>query len=84
MIKSLQHILEEQFLHKKIVVPIAERDQRGKIIPNRFTECAGTCQYVGQNQLMGWELQVVIDEMPLPVRHLNDIKIQPERKQIRR
>jgi hypothetical protein len=65
-------------------VPIAERDQRGKIMPNRFTTCAGVCTFIGSNEIMGWELQVTIDLMPLSVKHVNDIQIPPELKRIRK
>jgi hypothetical protein len=81
---ALQNILQEQFLNKRIIVPIAERDQRGKIIPNRFTTCAGVCTFIGSNKIMEWELQVTVDGMPLPVKHVNDIQLAPEVSRIRK
>jgi hypothetical protein len=54
---GLQAILQEQFLNKQIIVPIVERDQVGKIMPNRFTTCSGVCTFIGSNKIIGWELQ---------------------------
>lgn len=84
MTKELQTVLKQQFLNKWIVIPIIERDQRGKNIPNKYTTCAGRCTFIGSNQIMGWELQVTVDGMPLAVRHLNDIVIQEQKNRIRK
>lgn len=72
---TLQQILEDQFLFKKIIVPLPERNDRGKVIPNRFVDCMGQCTFIGSNPIMGWDLQVTVDGMPLPVKHVNDICI---------
>ena len=81
---QLQTLLEQQFLNKRISVPIPDRDQNGKTIPNWFVQCTGICTFIGSNHIMGWEIQVTVGSTPIPVKHINDIQIVPERKIIRK
>jgi hypothetical protein len=73
----LQKLLEDQFLNKRITVPIPERDNKGKVITNKFQQCTGICQYIGSNPFMKWDLQVTVDGTPIQVRHINDITLAP-------
>jgi hypothetical protein len=82
--KQLQKLLEDQFLNKRISVPIPERDNKGKVIPNKFQQCAGICQFIGPNPLLGWDLQVTVDGTPIQIRHINDIKIQEPTTRIKK
>lgn len=84
MTTELQTLLQTEFLNKVLLVPVAERDNWGKVIPNRFVDCAGQCTFIGSNQFMGWDLQVTVDGLPVVVKHINDIKIieRKQRKQL--
>jgi hypothetical protein len=81
---SLLSILQDQFLNKKITVVIPELDNRGKIIPNKYTTASGICQYIGSNNVLGYQLQVTIDGMPIQINHINDITLNPEPRRIRK
>jgi 16S rRNA U516 pseudouridylate synthase RsuA-like enzyme len=71
---ALKSVLEDQFLHKYISVPVVERDQWANEIDNRFVNCTGKCLYIGTIPVFSAEdLYVVIDGMPVRVRHMNDI-----------
>lgn len=76
MTTELQQILQEQFLDKVIFIPVAERDNNGKIIPNKFVDCTGHCTFIGSNEILGYELFVVIDNCPFPVKHIKDIRLR--------
>lgn len=80
---NLQQILQDQFLNKRITVPIPERDNRGRTIPNKYTTASGICQYIGSNNVLGYDIQVTVDGMPLQIRHINDIVLNPQVLRIR-
>jgi hypothetical protein len=67
--------LEEIFLNKTIEVPFPYRDERGKIVPNKFGIIRGVCTFIGENKILNWPLQVTIDRTPVEVKHINHIKI---------
>lgn len=75
MNEELIKILQEKFLNKDLSVPIPLRNNQGKIIPNKYTDCSGHCTFIGDNKIMNWNLQVTLDDMPIQVNHINDIKI---------
>jgi hypothetical protein len=77
-------ILQDQFLNKKITVPIPERDNSGKTIPNKFQQCTGICSYIGPNNTLNWDIQVTVDGTPIQVKHINDIKLFVEPSPIRK
>jgi hypothetical protein len=81
---SLLSILQEQFLNKKITVPVLERDQRGRTIPNKYTTASGQCTFIGSNPVLGYDLQVTIDGMPIQIKHINDISLTPDPIRIRK
>lgn len=81
---TLNQILQEQFLNKRITVPIPERDNKGKVIPNKFQQCSGTCQFIGSNPFLGWDLQVTVDGTPIQVKHINEIKLAPSPTRIKK
>lgn len=75
---ALQSVLNQEFLNKRISIPIPERDNRGRIIPNRFVQCTGTCNYIGNIPVYGeTDIYIVLDGMPILVRHMNDIVLTP-------
>lgn len=76
---ELESILKDQFLNKKISVFIQDRDNYGKLIPNKYVTCVGQCTFIGSNPYLNWDLQVTIDGMPVRVRHVNDLALVPER-----
>lgn len=84
MTTQLQSLLIQQFLNKRIIVPITERDNRGKTIPNKFTTASGQCTFIGSNNVLGWEIQVTVDGMPIQVKHINDIVLAPVPNRIRK
>lgn len=80
MTTELQQLLQDQFLGKVILVPVPDRDNRGKVIPNKFVDCAGQCTFVGSNEVLGYDFMVVIDGMPVQVNHINDIRLRLTKK----
>lgn len=76
---TLKTILEQQFLNKRILIPVPERDQKGKLIPTKTINIAGQCTFIGSNETLGWDIQVTLDDqMPVQVSHINDIKLAPD------
>ena len=71
---TIQNILSAEFLGKKITVPVPERDNNGRTIPNKTDLRTGVCEYIGAMPIMKWELAVVIDGMPVEVKHITHIK----------
>ncbi len=71
---DLQSILSEQFLGKKVILSIPMRDESGKE-SKRMTTTIGKCTYIGDNEILGWALQVTIDRTPYEVKHINDIEL---------
>ena len=84
MNSQLKTVLEQQFFNKKITVPVPARNDYGKIIPNKFQHCTGTCTYIGDNQYLKWDIQVTIDRMPIKINHINDIVLTPTSLRIRK
>ena len=76
---SLLSILQDQFLNKYITVPVPERDNYGRTIPNKTVDIAGQCTFIGENKIMGWEIQVTVDLMPIQIKHINNIRLRPDR-----
>lgn len=54
-------------------VLVHERDNVGKVIPNKFTTVVGICTFIGINEHLGW-LQVTVDRYPIQIRSLDDVK----------
>lgn len=71
---TIQNILSNEFFGKKITVPVPERDNNGRLIPNKTEPRTGVCEYIGAIPIMKWELAVVIDGMPVEVKHITHIK----------
>jgi hypothetical protein len=84
MNENIIKILNDQFLGKRITLPVPARDNYGKVIPNKFVEAAGQCTFIGTNTVFEWELHVDIENMPVRVRHINDIKLAPTPNRIRK
>ena len=84
MNSTLLSVLQDQFLNKRITVPVNERDNRGRIIPNKFTTCSGQCTFIGSNQFLNWDIQVIVDGMPIHIKHINDIVLTPQPLRIRK
>lgn len=36
----------------------------------------GTCEYIGPNQYLKWDLEVVVDRMPIQINSLDQIRLQ--------
>lgn len=75
---QLQQILQDQFLNKRIAVVVPERDNKGKIIPNKNSTMYGVCTYIGENKTLGWEIQVNVNHTPIQLKHVNDISVLPD------
>lgn len=72
-ITTIQNILSNEFLGKKITVPVPERDNNGRTILNKTDLRTGVCEYIGAIPILKWELAVVIDGMPVEVKHVTHI-----------
>jgi len=81
---SLLSVLQDQFLNKRITVPVNERDNRGKIIPNKYTTASGQCTFIGSNPYLNYDIQVTVDGMPIQIKHINDIVLNPQPIRIRK
>lgn len=54
----------ESLLGKLITIKINDRDESGKIIPNKFTTIKGKCQFFGYNKILNHN-QITINRMPI-------------------
>ncbi len=70
---TIQNILSQEFLGKQITVPVNERDNTGRFTTYKTVQCTGMCQYIGSIPVLKWELAVVIDGMPVEVKHISHI-----------
>lgn len=58
----------EKFIGKTVSVKINDRDNKGKIIWNKFTFVKGKCFFAGYNSVLGTN-QITIGRMPIfPVK----------------
>jgi len=64
-------------------VPVPLRNNQGKTIPNKYTNCVGHCTFIGNNPVLGWNLQVTLNDMPIQVNHINDIQLAIPYKKLR-
>lgn len=62
-------------LNKRVEITIQARDDKGKLIPNKYTQATGICTFVGENKWLNWPLQVTINRTPFQIRSLKDIKV---------
>lgn len=64
----------DNLIGKKIRVSINDRDDNGKIIPNRFIFMDGICTFAGYNDILEvW--QVTIGRTPIFPIQFKDVKI---------
>ena len=70
----MQHL--EYFLGKIITIKINDRDESGKIIPDKFTTVKGKCQFFGYNNILEHN-QITIDRIPIfPFDERQIIKVE--------
>ncbi len=64
-----------QLIGSKVIARIKDvaRDDKGKIIPGKYTEIQGTIQYLGPNKYLNWPLQITIDGCPFKLEKVTDI-----------
>ena len=67
--------LADIFVGKRVEVKIPFRNDQGKVVPNKFDTVCGVCKYIGPNEILGWAMQVTIGRMPIPIRHIYDVKL---------
>jgi len=72
---NLQEILNDQFLNKRVLVRVLERDKFGKNIPDSFVWIGGICTFIGSNRLLKIDLQINLENHPVWIKHISDIKI---------
>jgi hypothetical protein len=75
MTPQLLQVLQDQFLGKQIIVPLQERDNKGKLMPFKYSDVLGQCTFIGENKILNIDLQVTVDGMPIQIKHINDIKL---------
>lgn len=64
----------EKFIGKKVSVRINDRDEKGKVLKNRFKYITGICYFTGYNSFLKVN-QITIGRMPIfPVKE-KDIRI---------
>jgi hypothetical protein len=70
----MQHL--ESFLGKLITIKINDRDESGKIIPDKFTIIKGKSNFVGYNNILNHN-QITINRMPIfPFDESQIIKVE--------
>ncbi|NJO63636.1 MAG: hypothetical protein HC836_37240 [Richelia sp. RM2_1_2] len=77
---TLDQILQEQFINKRVHVKIRSRDKRGKELPhnqNEFDIAGGVCTFIGANDLLSIPLQINLNDHPIRVEHVNHITLAP-------
>jgi hypothetical protein len=76
MNKELQQLLKDQFLDKRIEIKVLEKDKFGNDISNQYVWIGGQCTFIGENEFLNIPLQVNIDNHPVWINHINDIRIK--------
>lgn len=66
----------ESLLRKLITVKINDRDEYGKIIPDKFTTIKGICSFFGYNDSIE-SYQITINRVPIfPINKSDILKIE--------
>lgn len=66
----------ESLLRKLVTVKINDRDESGKIIPDKFTTIKGICSFFGYNELLDY-YQITINRVPIfPINKSDILKIE--------
>lgn len=73
-VDKIRAAIIKDLIGKRVQVPCPARDEKGFIIEGRYVTIAGTCDWIGSNEVMGYALQATIDRMPLEVQRLEQIK----------
>lgn len=63
------------YVGKIVKAKVPARDDKGKIIPGKFTKVLGKCDFFGRNPHLDNEITVVIDRMPIKVEKYTDVEL---------
>lgn len=74
------HEITTDYIGKTVKVPVPKRDDKGKVIPGKFSSVIGKCQYFGPNPLDNNNLIVVVDRMPIKVKKYSDVELVDDPK----
>ena len=74
-LREMVENITNDYIGKIVKVKTPERDNKGKVIPGKFTKVLGTCQFFGPNPHLDNELTVVIDRMPIIIQKYSDVEL---------
>jgi len=64
----------QNFLNKRVEVLVLGRNDQGKRSVE-FVKVAGLCTYIGENKLLGYPLEIIVDRMPIQLSNINQVKL---------
>ncbi len=64
----------QKFLNKRVEVSTTNRDPYGRKSSELIKIC-GLCTYIGENKLLGYPLEIIVDRMPIQLNNINQVKL---------
>lgn len=65
----------KDFLNKKVIVKAPGRDENGST-SMEIIEIHGLCTFVGENKILGYPLEIIVDRMPIQLTNINQVKLK--------